>query len=409
MGDTRMGWKRQTLQLDTAAPQGSVRAGFGAALFVAAIALLGCRSAAEPPPPAPADAEQEAAPQEPVPAVEAPAPELSAPSLQPPPDAHPLDAEDALWLYDSGGDTTTELLSRELDVDTELQADMLAVVNSIPEFRRALASDRLGLFLVDLNDPLNLRVATVRPDWETFTASLSKIAVLLATVQKARDDDDPDLLVRRKEELDLMIKRSKNPATMAIFGEVGFEAMRDSVYRYHLYDDELGGLWWTPNHNNRTAKTRGSITATPRMATRYFLMMEQGRLLDAEGSRTIKAILKQRALAVFSRGIQAAYPEVVYYGKCGILDTAISEVMLIEAPDTRYIFTILSRGLPDYKSPILRRFGRDLHAMMKLRGAAAAEAKDTVTPAAEPESAADPVPAAAPDPEPTGDPASVGE
>ncbi len=372
---------KRLARLHPACGRARFRAGRRSALWLLAFGILGCRSSAEPPPPASVATEPEAAPLAPEGGVEEPVPEPAVRSLQPPSDAHPLDAEDALWLYDSGGDTTTELLSEELEIDAELQADMLAVVNSIPEFRRALASDRLGLFLVDLNDPLNLRLATVRPDWETFTASLSKIAVLLATVQKARDDDDPDLLVRRKEELDLMIKRSKNPATMAIFGEVGFEAMRDSVYRYHLYDDQLGGLWWTPNYNNRTVKTRGSITATPRMATRYFLMMEQGRLLDAEGSRTIKAILKQRALAVFSRGIQAAYPEVVYYGKCGILDTAISEVMLIEAPDTRYIFTILSRGLPDYKSPILRRFGRDLHAMMKRRGAAAANAKEPAAPA----------------------------
>ncbi|MDP1823113.1 MAG: hypothetical protein Q8L48_07725 [Archangium sp.] len=270
-----------------------------------------------------------------------------------------------LSLFDQKGDLELDLWGPP---DATLQAQVDAMLRARAPFAKALAHEQLSLVLVDLTRPDQLAAATVRPDWETFPASLGKIAILLGVVEKARTTNHPEALVTLRPSMDRMIKASSNEDASALFAWAGHAAIVDAVARHQLYDEKTGGLWWTPSAPwPKSPKEQLRISATARQVARFFLMMEQGKLVSPDDSRTIKGVLRNAGLALFSQGIQKRFGDTQYYGKPGILGKEIAEGMLIESPGARYIVAIVMKG-HDKDDPAFQEFGQALHAMMLERG-----------------------------------------
>lgn len=262
-----------------------------------------------------------------------------------------------LSLYDAQGDLTTDLWAPP---NEELQAQVDALLKARPPFAKALAEEQLSLVLVDLTNPRALAAAAVRPDWETFPASLGKIAILLGVVNKAK----PDELKTLRPSMDRMIKASSNEDASALFAWAGHDSIVAAVKKHQLYDEHAGGLWWTPSAPwPKSPKGQLRIAATARQVARYFLLMEQGKLVSPDDSRTIKAVFHNAGLALFSKGIQKRFGDTEYYGKPGILGKEIAEGMLIESPGARYIVAIVMKGL-DKDDPAFQEFGQALHELM---------------------------------------------
>jgi hypothetical protein len=283
----------------------------------------------------------------------------------------------SLWLYDSDGDVTTDLWGA---VEPSLQADVEAVFAAEPTFAAARDAGRFSLVLVDITDARHLHAAMVDPDREAFTASMSKIAVLLGVVDKLRHDPGRLTLPALRPQLDDMIKRSSNEAALSLYRTVGHDAVAGAVLRHGLNDTEHGGLWWSTGGAGHTSPRTGiAIAGTARQAARYFLMMEQGRLVSPADSRTIKDVLHNSILALFSKGIFKQFPDVRYYGKPGIYGLNVAEGMLIESPRCRYVLAIVTSGLA-YEDPAFQRFGQHLHETMLRRHPAVASTAITAPP-----------------------------
>jgi hypothetical protein len=267
-----------------------------------------------------------------------------------------------LSLFDAHGDLTTDLWGPP---NAELQAQVEGLLRTRAPFAKALAAEQLSLVLVDLTKPGELAAAAVRPDWETFPASLGKIAILLGVVNKARGSKELSAL---RPSMDRMIKASSNEDAAALFTWAGHASIVEAVQQHRLYDEKTGGLWWTPSAPwPKSPKEHLRIAATARQVARYFLLMEQGKLVSPDDSRTIKAVFRNAGLALFSKGIQKRFGDTTYYGKPGILGKEIAEGMLIESPGARYIVAIVMKGL-DKDDPAFQEFGQALHAMMLERG-----------------------------------------
>ncbi|MFT3712042.1 MAG: hypothetical protein QM817_30740 [Archangium sp.] len=270
-----------------------------------------------------------------------------------------------LSLFDAKGDLETDLWGAP---DEELQAQVDALLKARPAFAKALADEQLSLVLVDLTNPHALAAAAVRPDWETFPASLGKIAILLGVVDKAHVTKQPQQLINLRASMDRMIKASSNEDASALFAWATHASIVEAVARHKLYDEKAGGLWWTPSAPwPKSPKGQLRIAATARQVARYFLMMEQGKLVTPDDSRLIKSVFHNAGLALFSKGIQKRFGDTEYYGKPGILGKEIAEGMLIESPGARYIVAIVMKGL-DKDDPAFQEFGQSLHALMLERG-----------------------------------------
>ncbi len=254
--------------------------------------------------------------------------------------------------------------------DPQFTADVTALIGDSPLLSKIHAQDALSVVVVDITNPKSIKTAMVRPDWETFTASLSKIIVLLGTVTEFGGSQREWRKV--KERAEDMIKGSSNEAAISLFKEVGHRRVRDAAAAHGLYDDVRGGIWWVPRSSfPMSPKTGVKICATSRKVARYFVLMEQGRLNNARDSRLIKDVLHNSKLALLHGGVVKAEPGARYFGKPGVLHEDVSEGMLIEGERVRYIVAVISHGT-HYKDPGWLAFGQALHELIQGRHAGVA-------------------------------------
>ncbi|MCP4589960.1 MAG: D-alanyl-D-alanine dipeptidase [bacterium] len=184
-------------------------------------------------------------------------------------------------------------LGYDVPVDDELQTALEEIDRRLGEQLGIPDSDR-ALGVLELND---LRLAMVDPDRMFYAASVPKICILLAYMQTHPEmiTDMPDD-VRR--ELGRMIKVSDNTLAAKYGKIVGIEKVQEVLQskRYRFYDkDHGGGLWYGKHY--ATGKPRigdplydHSHGATVRQALRYYLMLEQGRLIGSAACVKMKQI-----------------------------------------------------------------------------------------------------------------------
>lgn len=202
-----------------------------------------------------------------------------------------------------------------LDYDTPLDADLQKKLESIDRDiadRLGIPADKRAAGVLDLN---NLRLAMVEPDRMFYGASVPKICILLAyfeTNPDAARDLSPDVAL----ELGRMIKVSDNE-TAAKYGQlIGMEKIRSIIQsdRYAFYDADHGGGLWYGKHYSRGEPRIGdplhdhSHGATVRQCLRFYLMMEQGRLVNPAASTKMREIFATPQLehndAGFVKGLQ---------------------------------------------------------------------------------------------------------
>jgi beta-lactamase class A len=145
---------------------------------------------------------------------------------------------------------------------------------------------------MDLN---SLRLAMIHPDREEYAASLSKVGILLAYFQ-LRPEAATNLDAKTRHELGLMAKASDNDVATRYSRELGLKQIQAVLEEYGLYDTNHGGGIWMGKHygsnDERHADPVGnnSHAATVRQLLRYFLMLEQGRLVSPGASKTMREI-----------------------------------------------------------------------------------------------------------------------
>ncbi|MBK9119213.1 MAG: DUF1460 domain-containing protein [Phycisphaerales bacterium] len=190
-------------------------------------------------------------------------------------------------------------LDHDTPVDHELQAALIALDRrlgaefDIPDEQRACG-------MLDLRTQ---RLALVRPDEMFYGASVPKIIIAgayFAKYPEAAATLDPET----ERELELMIKRSSNELAAKYSQLIGLEFLQSFVQspEYRFYDAERGGGLWCGKHYGLDAPRNGdplhdhSHGATVRQCLRYYLLMEQGKLVSATASARLKRIFAAPAL-----------------------------------------------------------------------------------------------------------------
>lgn len=145
-------------------------------------------------------------------------------------------------------------------------------------------------------DLRTLRLAMVRPDRIDYAASVPKIAILLGWF--AAHPNLADLDATTRHELGLMIKQSDNELAAKFSQQLGLSFIRDVLDRYALYDAKTGGGIWLGKHygkgGERVVDPVGghSHAATVRQLLRFYLLLEQDRLVSAEASAAMREIFR---------------------------------------------------------------------------------------------------------------------
>jgi beta-lactamase class A len=175
--------------------------------------------------------------------------------------------------------------------DPGLQAQLEALDAELRQ-RLGMAPEHTAAGVLDLRTG---RLALVRPDRVEYAASLPKIGILLAYfVRHPEAATRLDPVVRH--ELGLIAKASSNELAAKYSRELGLPFIQQCLNERGFYDPARGGGLWVGKHYGRSDERYPdpvgghSHAATVRQVLRYFLLLEQGRLVSPAASQTLREI-----------------------------------------------------------------------------------------------------------------------
>jgi beta-lactamase class A len=179
------------------------------------------------------------------------------------------------------------------NVDPTLQRSLEAIDETL-RTRFGITSEQAAAGILDLRTG---RLAMLHPDREEYAASVPKIGILLAYFDlhpEAASTLDP----QTARELGLMAKASSNEMAAKYSREMGLKQVQSVLNKYGFYDANRGGGIWVGKHYGRSDERYGSPVAdnshaaTVRQLLRFYLLLEQGRLISPQASAAMRRIFE---------------------------------------------------------------------------------------------------------------------
>jgi beta-lactamase class A len=255
-----------------------------------------------------------------------------------------------MYSPSEAGDKGSNVLATPMaleQIDRGLQAELQAALVGL-DLQPLVRHQQIGVALVDLTVPEELRYAGINDDVMFYAASLPKIAVLLTVFEKIEAGEIDDSGALRQTLTDMIHVSSNSAATRAI-RLVGFDSIAETLEKpeYRLYDlTGNGGLWVGKAYDPTPAVRRDPLFnyshgATARQAARFFALLDKGLLVSQERSREMLEILGDPGIQhKFVRGL-ASRPEATIYRKSGSYRQHHADAALIEHNGHRYIAAAL--------------------------------------------------------------------
>lgn len=190
---------------------------------------------------------------------------------------------------------TARIETYTLDYDTPAHAGLQKSVEAIDANLRTkygMNAEQTAVGVLDLN---RLRLAMIHPDRIEYAASVPKVGILLGYFQlhpEAATSLDP----QTRHELGLMAKSSSNEMASKFSREIGLREIQTILNSYGFYDAKRGGGIWVGKHYGPNSERIGdpvadhSHAATVRQLLRYYLLLEQGKLVSPQASKTMREI-----------------------------------------------------------------------------------------------------------------------
>jgi beta-lactamase class A len=231
-------------------------------------------------------------------------------------------------------------------VDAALQSG-LEQIDAELHTQFGMATGQTAVGLLDLR---GLRLAMIRPDQIEYAASIAKIGILLAYFQ-FHPEAATNLDSATRHALGLMTKASDNQSATRFSRELGLTQIQTVIDSYGLYDREHGGGLWLGKHYGRgderiTDPVGGySHAATVRQVMRFFLLLEQGRLVSTEASATMRQIFESPDIPPdehkFVLGLKGRPVDIIR--KWGSWEDWLHDAAVVKGRDRHYILVGLTR------------------------------------------------------------------
>jgi beta-lactamase class A len=154
-----------------------------------------------------------------------------------------------------------------------------------------------------------------------------------------------------QHELGLMAKASSNEMASKFSHQLGLKAIQRVLDEQHFYDKDHGGGIWVGKHYGRDSERYGdpvgghSHAATVRQLLRYFLLLEQGRLVSPEASKKMREIFASPEIPhdsiKFVKGLADRSVRIIR--KWGTWEDWRHDAAVITGGDRHYILVALTR------------------------------------------------------------------
>ncbi|HWB05323.1 MAG TPA: serine hydrolase [Verrucomicrobiales bacterium] len=229
--------------------------------------------------------------------------------------------------------------------DTALQAQLIAIDTQL-RAPLGMLPEQTAAGVLDLRTG---RLAMIHPDKIDYAASLPKIAILLAWFQLHPESATSlDSLIRH--ELGLMIKVSDDAIAAKYSRALGLREIQQVLDSYQFYDASRGGGLWMGKHYSQGGERYGdpvadhSHAATVRQLLRFYLLLEQGRLVSPEASQTMREIFASPGIPHledrFVRGLAGRGLQILR--KAGWWQDWSHDTALVTGEDRHYIIASLT-------------------------------------------------------------------
>lgn len=255
-----------------------------------------------------------------------------------------------LFLFAAPTGEADGLQSFRLDYDTPVDVDLqerLETIDADLRKRFDMTTQQTAIGAMDLRDG---RIAMIHPDRIEYAASVPKVGILLAWFE-LHPEAATELDNKTRRELGEMIKSSSNEMATRFSEEIGLEQVQTVINRYGLYDETRGGGIWVGKHYGRAEPRIGdpladhSHGATIRQLMRFYLMLEQGRLVSSEASKTMREIFESPDIPhddiKFVKGLEGR--EVKIIRKWGSWEDWLHDTAVVKADNRHYIVVGLTR------------------------------------------------------------------
>ena len=238
-------------------------------------------------------------------------------------------------------------LADQLSLDPTLERSLRDVVEGLGLGGR-VAEKRLAISLVDVTDLEHVRYAGLNDREMMYAASLPKICALVAGFERIQGGQ-LEYTPAVKQMFTRMVRYSSNADASRAIQTVGFDYISRVLTssKYNLYDpSQNGGLWlgkayggprdyWKPDPLHHL-----SHGATTLQVARFFLMLQEGRLVSPEYNAEIKEILSKPGLHhKFVKGLEGR--GCVIYRKSGTWSRYHADAALVEHGGKTYIAVAL--------------------------------------------------------------------
>ena len=236
-----------------------------------------------------------------------------------------------------------------LDFETPVDAASQVEVDGIDARLRAkyaMTAEQTAVGVLDLR---RLRLAMIHPDRIEYAASVPKIGILLAWFE-LHPEAARNLDAHTRHELGLMIKASNNEMATKFSREMGLRRIQEVLNTYQFYDTKHGGGLWMGKHYGKGDERIGdpianhSHGATVRQLLRFYLLLEQGRLISAEASKTMRKIFASPAIPhddiKFVKALEGR--DVQLLRKWGSWENWFHDTAVVTGPGRHYILVALT-------------------------------------------------------------------
>ena len=234
-----------------------------------------------------------------------------------------------------------------LTPEPALQRSLRSVIDTL-NLDRTVAEKHLAVSLVDVTRIDQPRYAGINDKEMMYAASLPKICALVAGFERIREGT-LGYTATVKEMFTRMIRYSSNEDASRAIQTVGFDYISKVLTgaRYRLYDPaQNGGLWLGKAYGGpsdywkRDPLHNLSHGATTLQVARFFMMLEEGRLVSPEYSAEMKEILGNPGIHhKFVKGLEGTGSEI--YRKSGTWSKYHADGALIKHGDKTYIAVAL--------------------------------------------------------------------
>lgn len=240
---------------------------------------------------------------------------------------------------------TNYSLTFDTPVDSGLQKQ-LDTTDATLRAKYGMATNQTAVGLLDLN---TLRLAMIQPDRIEYAASVAKVGILLAYFQlhpEAATNLDP----QTRHELGLMIKASSNEMASKFSHELGLKQIQQVLDSDHLYDAAHGGGIWVGKHYGKDTERypdpvgKNSHGVTIRQLLRFYLWLEQDKLVSPAASKTMREIFASPDIPhddiKFVKALKGR--DVQLLRKWGSWEDWLHDSAIISGPNRHYILVALT-------------------------------------------------------------------